>query len=64
MNATRTNYHRQPARNAYWQSVRDERDARNEALGNALKAYNAARKEWEANGKQGPQPSLKNFETQ
>jgi hypothetical protein len=58
-----SNYRTKPARNAYWQAVQDERSAANAKLGNEMKAYNAARREWEANGKQGRQPSLKDFQT-
>jgi hypothetical protein len=59
-----TNYRRRPATNAYWQAVQDERSAANAKLGNQMRAYNAARREWEANGKQGKQPSLVDFQAQ
>lgn len=36
--------------------------AREQAYADALTAYNAARIAWEANGKQGRQPSYKDFE--
>lgn len=58
-----TNYRSKP-RTAYGRAIQAERDAANAKLGNEMRAYNAARKEWEANGKQGRQPSLKDFQTQ
>jgi hypothetical protein len=50
--------------NPYWQAVQDERDAQTLKLRGEMQAYNAARREWEANGKQGKQPSLKDFQAQ
>lgn len=59
-----TSYHTKPATSDFWRKVQAEREAARTAQGNALKAYNAARKEWEANGKQGRQPSLVDFQAQ
>jgi hypothetical protein len=59
-----TNYRTNRTLSPYWQKVQDERDAANAQLGNEMRAYNAARREWEANGKQGRQPILKDFQAQ
>ena len=59
-----TAYRTQPTRTAYWQAAQAEQDAQRTKLGAELRAYNAARKAWEANGKQGRQPSLVDFRAQ
>lgn len=50
--------------NPYWQAAQAEQDAAKAKLRREMQAYNAARKAWEQGGKQGKQPSLKDFQVQ